>query len=139
MAPLNQEEREQSRQDLIRAIKKAKHHGHNVGAVFYEVEAELKLLHYRLFGAMLAGGFVVVGPVFIRVLDMACIHWKLGIRMDYLGFDAICLFIGVPSMLAFAYRLRMPVKPAETFIPAIDDITHRLQVLSDDDGADGGV
>ena len=144
MAPhrISKEVKEKSREDLILAIKLAKSHGHNVGAVFYEVAAELKLLHYRLFGAMLAGGFVVVGPVLIRLLDIACVYFKLGIRMDYWTFDVICLLLGVPSMLAFAYKLRMPVKPriSESLIPAIDDITHRLISLeSNEDGSDGSV
>ncbi len=130
-----------ARQNLILAIKRAKRCEINVGAVFYEVEAELKLLHYRLFGAMLAGGFVVSAPILIRVMDMACLHWKLGTRMDYTAIDWLCLAVGIPSMLAFGWKLVKPVDrtAVEKMIPAIEDITHRMQALHDDDGADGDV
>lgn len=128
-------EAREARLDLIRSIKRAKSTGVNVGAVFYEVEAELKLLHYRLFGAMLAGGFVVFAPVLIRFMDIACVQLKLGIRMDYTAIDWLCLGVGVPSMLAFGWRLVQPVsRPAvENLIPAVEDITHRLRALGQDD------
>lgn len=132
---------QEARQDLILAIKKARKFGVNVGAVFYEVEAELKLLQYRLFGATLAGFFVCSAPIFIRLLDVFCVMYQTGVRMEYAAIDWLCLGIGVPSMLAFGWKLVKPVDKVDVdkLIPAIEDITDRMMALRDDDGTNGDV
>lgn len=141
-------EAREARAELVRAIKLAKSTGINVGAVFYEVASELMLLQFRLLGAVLAGGFVVTAPVLVRLADIYCIQHNLGIRMDYQAIDWLCLAVGIPSMLAFAWQLRTPERGlTEKLIPAIDDITLRMFALRDredgdkdkDEGTNGGV
>lgn len=134
-----------SRAEFILAIRKARREGYNPSELFVEHEERLALLNARIKGLLLITAFVVFGPFTLIAAKIACAAYHIAVDFQTDMLCWVCWIIGVPSVLAFGYKLHIPQK---------DPITHAIEIISDKiedtlelrsidvdtaDGVDGGV